>query len=85
MLAGVVTLRTSLLGAVFADAGYEAAKGVVRAAWQPQLDAIEATATDAKSVLQEWAQGRRLPLPRHPGVARERPHHPPLLTAGLPS
>ena len=71
----------AVLGAVFADGGYEAAKRVVRAFWEPQLAAIDAGAPDAKSVLQEWAQGRRLPLPRYLEVAREGPDHAPRFTA----
>jgi ribonuclease-3 len=71
----------AVLGAVFADGGYEAAKRVVRAFWEPQLGAIDSTAPDAKSVLQEWAQGRRLPLPRYLEVAREGPDHAPRFTA----
>ena len=71
----------AVLGAVFADGGYEAAKRVVRAFWVPQLAGIDAGAPDAKSVLQEWAQGRRLPLPRYLEVAREGPDHAPRFTA----
>jgi ribonuclease-3 len=71
----------AVLGAVFADGGYEAAKRVVRSFWQPQLAGIDAGAPDAKSVLQEWAQGRRLPLPRYLEVAREGPDHAPRFTA----
>jgi ribonuclease-3 len=71
----------AVLGAVFADGGYEAAKRVVRAFWEPQLGTIDASAPDAKSVLQEWAQGRRLPLPRYLEVAREGPDHAPRFTA----
>lgn len=71
----------AVLGAVFADGGYEAAKRVVRAFWEPQLGVIDLAAPDAKSVLQEWAQGRRLPLPRYLEVAREGPDHAPRFTA----
>ncbi|MBC8020588.1 MAG: ribonuclease III [Methyloceanibacter sp.] len=71
----------AVLGAVFADSGYEAAKRVVRAFWEPQLGVIDLAAPDAKSVLQEWAQGRRLPLPRYLEVAREGPDHAPRFTA----
>jgi ribonuclease-3 len=71
----------AVLGAVFADGGYEAAKQVVRQFWEPQLGGLELSAPDAKSVLQEWAQGRRLPLPRYLEVAREGPDHAPRFTA----
>lgn len=71
----------AVLGAIFADAGYEAAKGVIQRFWEKQLGALDAAALDAKSVLQEWAQGRRLPLPRYLEVAREGPDHAPRFTA----
>lgn len=71
----------AVLGAVFADGGYEAAKRVVRRFWEPQLGEIGVASPDAKSVLQEWAQGRRLPLPRYFEVAREGPDHAPRFTA----
>jgi ribonuclease-3 len=71
----------AVLGAVFADAGYEAAKEVVRRFWEPQFYTLELAAPDAKSLLQEWAQGRGLPLPRYFEVGREGPDHAPRFTA----
>jgi ribonuclease-3 len=71
----------AVLGAVFADGGYDAARAVVHHFWKPQLDMLELAAPDAKSLLQEWAQGRRLPLPRYLEVAREGPDHAPRFTA----
>ena len=71
----------AVLGAVFADAGYEAAKEVVRRFWEPQIHTLELAAPDAKSLLQEWAQGRGLPLPRYFEVGREGPDHAPRFTA----
>ena len=71
----------AVLGAVFADGGYEPAKAVVRRFWERHLQALHAAAPDAKSLLQEWAQGRRLPLPRYLEIAREGPDHAPRFTA----
>jgi ribonuclease-3 len=71
----------AVLGAVFADAGYAAARSLVRRFWETQLGALEGAAPDAKSLLQEWAQSRRLPLPRYLEVAREGPDHAPRFTA----
>jgi ribonuclease III len=71
----------AVLGAVFADGGYDAAKAVVRRFWEKPLGALAAAAPDAKSLLQEWAQGRQLPLPRYLEVAREGPDHAPRFTA----
>jgi ribonuclease-3 len=71
----------AVLGAVFADAGYGAAKEVVWRFWEPQFATLELAAPDAKSMLQEWAQGRGLPLPRYFEVGREGPDHAPRFTA----
>jgi ribonuclease-3 len=71
----------AVLGAIFADAGYEAARAVVNRNWEPHLDALEEAAPDAKSVLQEWAQGKQLPLPRYVEISREGPDHAPHFTA----
>ena len=49
--------------------------------WASELDGLDLANPDAKSVLQEWAQGRRLPLPRYLEVAREGPDHAPRFTA----
>jgi ribonuclease-3 len=71
----------AVLGAIFADGGYEAARIVVCRFWEKHLGEIDLAAPDAKSVLQEWAQGRRLPLPRYLEVAREGPDHAPRFTS----
>jgi ribonuclease-3 len=71
----------AVLGAIFADAGYEVARAVVIAAWEPHLDELDLAAPDAKSALQEWAQGQQLPLPRYVEIAREGPDHAPRFTA----
>jgi ribonuclease III len=71
----------AVLGAVFADGGYEAARKVVHKFWSPHLSSRELAGPSAKSMLQEWAQGRGLPLPRYLEVAREGPDHAPRFTA----
>ncbi len=71
----------AVLGAVFSDAGYEVARDVVWRDWEPHLGELDEAAPDAKSVLQEWAQGQQLPLPRYVEVAREGPDHAPRFTA----
>jgi ribonuclease-3 len=70
-----------VLGADCADGGYEPARAVVERFWASQLDTLGFTAPDAKSVLQEWAQGRGLALPLYLEVAREGPDHAPRFTA----
>lgn len=70
----------ALLAAIFLEAGYPTARDVVRRLWRPMLDDMPETVTDAKSALQEWAQGRGLPLPRYSQLSREGPDHAPLFT-----
>ena len=70
----------AMLGAIFTDGGYEAARDIVHRFWIGELGELD-QAADAKSVLQEWAQGRRLSLPRYTEIAREGPDHAPRFTA----
>ena len=68
----------ALLGAIFLDSGFEAARGAVRRLWDAQAqDQPTAAGPDAKSALQEWAQGRGLSLPQYVEVSRKGPDHAP--------
>ncbi len=71
----------ALLGAVFIDGGFEKARAVVNNLWQDQSEPAPEVAVDAKSALQEWAQGQGLALPRYTVVARKGPDHAPRFTA----
>jgi ribonuclease III len=55
----------SIFGAVFLDAGFEAARAVILRLFDPVIAAIDPNASgkDAKTQLQEWLQGKRHPLP----------------------
>jgi len=57
----------SLFGAVFLDAGFDAAQGVVRRLFDPLVAKIDprASGKDPKTLLQEILQARRLPLPEY--------------------
>ncbi len=71
----------ALLGAVFIDGGFEKARTVVRKLWQEQSEPVPEVAVDAKSALQEWAQGQGLALPKYTVVSRKGPDHAPRFTA----
>jgi ribonuclease-3 len=82
--AGVVAKETiladvceSLIGAVFLDAGYEAAKDVVVRAFAPRMRAPRRPLRDPKTALQEWAQARGLEVPRYREARRTGPDHAP--------
>ncbi|GIX22047.1 MAG: ribonuclease 3 [Gammaproteobacteria bacterium] len=67
----------AVLGAVYLDAGFEAAADLVRRLWAARLDAPvdPAALKDAKTRLQEWLQGRGRALPAYDVVAVEgKPH-----------
>ena len=48
----------AIIGAVFIDGGYVAARDLVERAFQEQVGAPRRPLRDPKSALQEWAQGR---------------------------
>jgi ribonuclease-3 len=53
----------------------------VRTLWGARVGASAADATDAKSLLQEWAQGQGLDLPAYVEIDRQGPDHAPRFTA----
>ncbi len=79
----------AVIGALYLDGGLDAARPFVEKAWDAMVAADAAPPHDAKTALQEWAQGRGLALPRYREVARSGPSHAPeftveLLVAGAP-
>jgi ribonuclease III len=68
----------SLIGAVFLDGGFAAARDLVKRAWSERM--LAAPARDAKTVLQEWAQARALGAPAYDEVERSGPDHAPKFT-----
>jgi ribonuclease III len=73
----------SIIGAVFLDAGYEAAKAVVIAAFGERMHAPGRPLRDPKTALQEWAQARGLPTPLYRETARSGPDHAPEFTISV--
>jgi ribonuclease III len=67
----------SIIGAVFLDAGFEAARELVTRSWRARMDADVEPERDAKTAMQEWAQARALAAPRYVEVARSGPAHAP--------
>lgn len=57
----------AVIGAVYLDGGHEAASALVRRLFDGvQINpALSAAAKDAKTSLQEWLQGRKMPLPQY--------------------
>src|SRR5690606_33783792 len=70
----------AVIAAVYLDAGFETAKAVVLRLWDARIGTVKADARDAKTALQEWAQGRGLPPPAYSELEREGPDHQPMFT-----
>jgi len=58
----------ALIGATFLDGGFEAASAVVQALFGEIIETTDLASwsKDPKTELQEWLQGRRLPVPLYP-------------------
>lgn len=67
----------ALIGAVYLDGGFEAARSFIEANWRPRLESIAEPPKDAKTTLQEWAQARALGLPLYEIVHQTGPAHAP--------
>ncbi len=65
----------ALIGAVFLDAGFEAARALVARHWKARMLADAAPVQDAKTAVQEWAQARGLTTPVYAEVERSGPAH----------
>lgn len=71
----------AILGAVFIDGGFEAGREAVRRLWGDRFNLTAASYIDPKSALQEWAQGRGMPLPQYTEISRDGPDHAPKFVA----
>lgn len=70
----------AVIAAVYQDAGFEAARALVLRLWGGRIAAVEPDARDAKTSLQEWAQGRGMPPPAYDEAGRSGPDHAPVFT-----
>lgn len=67
----------ALIGAVFIDGGFEAAASLVGRAWTDRMKSPPRPLRDAKTALQEWAQGIGRPPPVYRETERSGPAHAP--------
>ena len=68
----------ALIGALYLDGGLEPAERFIRARFEPYVTSMGQPPRDAKTTLQEWAQGRGLSLPTYTLVDTSGPPHAPL-------
>ncbi|MDF1872161.1 ribonuclease III [Vannielia sp.] len=67
----------AVIAAVYTDAGFDAARDMVRRLWGDRIKTVEADASDPKSALQEWAQARGMEPPSYQERGRDGPDHAP--------
>jgi ribonuclease III len=67
----------ALFGAIFLDGGFEAARKVIRSLYIPVLDSVDpkTLGKDAKTLLQEFLQGKKIALPQYNVVATHGAAH----------
>jgi ribonuclease III len=67
----------AILGAIFLDGGFEAAQTVIKRLYVPILDHIDprTLGKDAKTLLQEYLQGHKIPLPTYTVIATHGAAH----------
>ncbi|MDE2029330.1 MAG: ribonuclease III [Alphaproteobacteria bacterium] len=75
-LATLPDAMEAVIGALYLDGGFEAARAFIRRFWQSGI-AVSETPADPKTALQEWAQGHGLPLPSYRTVSNSGPAHAP--------
>lgn len=68
----------ALIAAMYYDGGLPAAENFIRTHWSGRMMQYSAPPRDAKTALQEWAQGRGLPLPQYNVRSRKGPDHAPV-------
>jgi ribonuclease-3 len=67
----------ALIGAVYLDGGFEAARAVVVRLYRPLLETLDASGAekDPKTQLQEWLQSRKYALPQYSVIATRGAAH----------
>lgn len=76
----------ALLGAIYRDGGIEPVRTFIHDHWTTRMSATVKPPKDAKTTLQEWAQGQGMDLPDYTELSRSGPDHAPVfviqVTAG---
>ncbi|MDR3376965.1 MAG: ribonuclease III [Ancalomicrobiaceae bacterium] len=73
----------AVIAAIYLDGGFAVAFDFVARHWGERMKAARGPLRDAKTTLQEWAQGRGLPTPIYRQVARTGPDHDPEFTIAV--
>lgn len=65
----------AIIGACFTEAGFDAARALVRRLWADAVEGKAGKRKHPKSALQEWAAGNRRRMPEYRLVERSGPDH----------
>jgi ribonuclease-3 len=76
-LATLSDAMEAVIGAVYLDAGLDAARNFIRKYWAKAATETKTAPADPKTALQEWAQGHGLPLPVYSILESSGPAHAP--------
>lgn len=68
----------AVIGAMYSDGGFKVAEKFIRTNWADMMSQGPSVSKDAKTLLQEWAQKRTLPLPSYNEISRTGPAHLPV-------
>ncbi|MEM9369731.1 MAG: ribonuclease III [Pseudomonadota bacterium] len=70
----------ALIAALYLDGGLEVARGFILRYWTARIEAPSEAPMDAKTMLQEWAQGQGMTPPTYEIKLRDGPDHAPTFT-----
>ncbi|MDR0640728.1 MAG: ribonuclease III [Holosporales bacterium] len=73
----------SVLGAIFMDGGYEAAKIVILRLWETIFNSYDAMILEPKTVLQELTQAQNGAIPEYTVIGSEGPSHAPVFSVSV--
>lgn len=73
----------ALLGALYLEGGLEPCRKLITQNWESVLDVMVRPPMHPKTEVQEWAQGRGLPLPLYEIVKQSGPDHAPVFEIEL--
>ncbi len=68
----------AIIAAIYVDGGLESARQSILKVWHEHLETLPDSTFEAKSYLQEWAQGNGMPPPIYEEMLRSGPDHAPI-------
>jgi len=73
----------ALIGALYIDSGYSECSKLIETHWQDVLYTMQSPPQHPKTAIQEWAQGKNLPLPSYDIISQSGPDHAPMFEVQL--